>query len=142
MTNRWNDFGIFGKRDDNRILDSHPLFGMKRQSYGPSFIVHRSNPGFIIHKKPWTPIAAGHNLQKKHPFLIHKRAWKPYAMNGASKISSHKRGEEEDKENMLDFLLKESSMNTLKSRSFPKIHIGKTPKRNINKHSFGYFLKI
>ena len=66
MNNKiWNDFGIFGKRDDNRILDSHPLFGNKRQSYGPSFIVHRSSPGFMIHKRPWLPFAVHHNLQKK-----------------------------------------------------------------------------
>ena len=133
MNNKiWNDFGIFGKRDDNRILDSHPLFGNKRQSYGPSFIVHRSSPGFMIHKRPWTPFAAHHNLQKKVPFLIHKRLWKPYAMNGGSKISSHKRDEEEDKEKMLHFLL-EKFGNMEKVLEF----LGKIQKRNKNERDFG-----
>ena len=116
MQNEWNNFGIFGKRDEDRVLDSYPSMAGKR--HGPGFVVHKRNPGFLIHKRPflihkrpmaksfaelynkrlWKPFAAHHNLQKRLPFLVHKKGWKPYAFSGASKINHHKRDHKLDTE--------------------------------------------
>ena len=82
IQNGWEEFGIFGKRDEERLLNSHPLMGRKRQGYGAGagFIVHRSNPGFLIHKRPFV-IHKRPFVIHKRPFLIHKRPMgKPFAM--------------------------------------------------------------